>query len=480
MTNIKTIIVAGLLSIFGTTTTFALDRTYTNDDEWTIYDAFHTLFWDRSNRNYKADTAQPTASHRGNGARDNDYSGCSAAIWCQAIYFDMAVNAYKRRLDDPNSTEQQIKDAKTRMTTVYAGEKAHYVGFNFDNCNTNNGWFVYDDIMWWTCALARAYAVTVQAGTPNNDYLKYSEKSFCRVWYGSKVVGDDGSYADPADGFTGGMFWEWQPIDKPNPHTDNGFKSACINLPTVIACCTLYDLVPADRVAPTEEYPTQQTKDFYLEKAKEIYAWAKAHFCSDTYPGRVADGIHGGGPEWSDHLYNQATYIGASCLLYKITGEEQYLTNAREGVDYVKTKMGKTKRGIRILPEEKGYEQGVYAAIFAQYIKMFIDDCGQEDYRQWIEDNIEYGWEYRDKSRNLQDANLIGAVGEGDIVESYGASALPALMLMFPVKEETSINVVTTKKKSSIYTIDGKKIDGTDISSLNKGIYIVDGKKILN
>lgn len=499
MKTLKTFFVAGLLSIFATTTASAVnvDHTYTNDDEWAVYDAFHNAFWDSNKRNYKADTAQPSADHRGNGMRDNDRSGCSAAIWCQAIYFDMAVNAYRRMLEDPNASSSDVRKAKNRMTTVYNGEKAHYVNFDFDNSNTNNGWFVYDDIMWWTVALARAYEVSQLAGSPVADYLTYSEKSFCRVWYGSKKVGDDGSYADPAetgaDGkpFTGGMFWEWQPIDHAKPHSDNGFKSACINFPTVIACCTLYNLVPEDRTAPTDQYPTYQTREFYLEKAKEIYAWAKAHFCSDQYPGRVADGIHGGGPEWSDHLYNQATYIGASCLLYKLTGEEQYLTNAREGTDYVKNKMCKSSpkneyspaRGIKILPFEKGYEQGVYAAIFAQYIKMLIDDCGQTDYLSWIEDNIQYGFSNMDKTRSLQDADFLNPVTEDKVVESYEGSALPALMLQFPVKSEDAAvqTVRTTKKKSNVYTIEGREVMANatpaDIDKLPNGVYIYNGKK---
>ncbi len=462
-----------------------MDHTFTNADEWAIYEAFHNVFWDGTNRNYKADTKQPSASHRGNGARDNDYSGCSAAIWCQAIYFDMAVNAYKRRLLDPNSTSTEIRKAKNRMSGVYSGEKNHYVNFDFDNCNTNNGWFVYDDIMWWTCALARAYEVSILAGSPENAYLDYSEKSFCRVWYGSQKVGDDGSYADPADGFTGGMFWEWQPIDKPNPHTDNGFKSACINFPTVIACCTLYGLVPEGREVPTVEYPTYQTKEFYLEKAKEIYAWAKAHFCSDTFPGRVADGIHGGGPEWSNHLYNQGTYIGASCLLYLITGEEEYLQNAREGADYVKKNMCKITsssdplgvRGIKILKQETGYEQGVYSAIFAQYMKLLVYDCGQDDYKSWMLDNIQYGWQTRDTERNIQDADFLTPCTAETVVESYGGSALPALMLMFPAEDATGIVTVKTdcsSKKKGFYTLDGKAV-----AECKKGIYIEDGKKVM-
>ena len=476
MKRLKTIVSLALLLTSVAQTAFAQDYTYTNADEWMMYDAFHKAYWCGTKQNYKSDTAQPTADHRGNGHRDGDYSGCSGAIWCQAIYFDMAVNAYKRRLEE-GADATTLRKYKNRMTSVYNGEKAHYVNFDFDNNNTNTGWFIYDDIQWWTCALARAYGVSVLAGAPVEDYLKYAEKAFCRVWYGSNKVGDIGSYADPAKGFTGGMFWQWQPLTNPNRHKDTDFKSACINFPTVIACCELHDLVPADRVAPTEEYPTYQTKDFYLEKAKEIYEWSKAHFCDDLYPGRVADGIHGGGPEWGNHLYNQATYIGASCLLYKLTGDEQYLTNAREGADYVKKSMCSSKRGKKILPVENGYEQGIYAAIFAQYMKLLVYDCGQTDYLDWMQYNIQFGFDNRDQTRNLQDADMYTAVTAEDVIESYGGSALPALMIMFPVDDSSDIKSVndTAAANNNCYSLDGKMISSASLC----GLYIKNGKKYI-
>lgn len=479
--------VALIFFAVSTTMQAALKHTYTNSDEWTIYDAFHKVFWDNTKRNYKADTKQPYADHRGNGFRDGDTSGCSAAIWCQAIYFDMAVNAYKRAMQDPDMKTLTKTRYKNQMTNIYAGEKAHYVNFDFDNNNINNGWFVYDDIMWWTCALARAYEASMLEGRPNETFLKEAEKSFCRVFYGSKKVGDDGSYAGTSKGFSGGMFWEWQPINNPKPHTDNSFKAACINFPTVIACCQLYNVVPKDRVAPTGDYPTYQTKVFYLEKAKEIYAWAVEHFTSAAFPGRIADGIHGGGPEYNDHVYNQATFIGASCLLYLITGEKEYLDNARLGADYVKNKMSRTAtgvdplgaagRGARIIRFENGYEQGVYHAIFAQYMKLLVYDCEQTDYLNWIKDNIEYGFQTRDKSRNIQDADFLKTCTANDVVESYGGSALPALMLMFPAAEATGIKTIETtsnSKKKRLYTIDGRAI-----SMVQHGLYIKDGKKFV-
>ena len=441
---------------------------YTDADEWQAYDNFNRVFLDTRKYIYRDYSDRPNAVDRWGGA---------AAIWCQAIYYDMAVNAYRRALQENDATRM----AKYRLLAqrIYNGEKTQYCNFDFDNCNTNTGWFVYDDIMWWTCALARAYELF---GT--SAYLAYSEKSFCRVWYGSKKVGDDGSYADPArfEGkYGGGMFWEWQPIDSPKPHQPGDFRSACINFPTVIAACTLYNLVPDGRTAPTTDYPTRQTREWYLEKAREVYDWAHSTLVSN---GRVADGIHGGGPEWKDHLYNQATYIGASCLLYKITGEAKYLANARRAADYVFTSMSSGY----ILPLETGVEQGIYCAIFAQYLHMLVYDCGQTRYLTHVRRNIERGWTRRDTERGISNCNFNVTTKADERVESYTASGLPALMLLFPVGDsQTAVEPQPARDEAAasrpLYGIDGRLVRASalpsDVSSLPRGMYISGRHKML-
>ena len=456
--------------------------TYTDEAEWKAYDDFNTAFLDKSRNIYKADTKQPNADHRGNGYRDNDVSGCAAAIWCQAIMYDMVINAYNRAKLEGDQT--RMKKYKTLHDNIYSGEKAHYVNFDFHNCNTNNGWFVYDDIMWWTCALARAYEAFGKL-----EYRTYSERSFCRVWYGSTKVGDDGSYADPArfsGASGGGMFWEWQPINNPNPHKAGDFRSACINFPTVIAACLLYQLVPEGRTVPTSAHPTQQTKEWYLEKAKEVYAWADKTLVNSS--GQVADGIHGGGPEYSDHLYNQATYIGASCLLYKITHEVSYLTKAKKAADYVINKMSTAS----ILKYENGYEQGIYAAIYAQYIKMLIYDCDlspalTKKYLTSIQKNIQRAYTNMYTSRGIQIGNFAKTTSADDVVESYGASGMPALMLMFPASDTASPIRGAKEDKydgpSDVYTPEGRLVmkDATpeQVHQLDSGLYIFQRKKVL-
>ncbi|MCQ4775636.1 glycoside hydrolase family 76 protein, partial [Lacrimispora saccharolytica] len=118
---------------------------------------------------YKTDTSFEQAVDRGNGA---------AAIWCQPIYWEMAMNAYK--LAKSEKDKRRTKEMKKLCEKIFAGNKAHYAHFDFDDNNENTGWFIYDDIMWWTIALSRAYELFGE-----EEYLRLAEASFKRVWYGS-------------------------------------------------------------------------------------------------------------------------------------------------------------------------------------------------------------------------------------------------------------------------------------------------------
>ena len=438
--------------------------TFTDSVQWQTYEDFNRIFLDTKKYIYRDHSARVNAVDRWNGA---------AAIWCQAIFYDMVQNAYRRAVAQGDKTRQDKYKALHRR--IYLGEKAQYVNFNFDDCNTNTGWFVYDDIMWWTVALARAYETF-----SSREYLTYSERSFCRVWYGSARVGDDGSYADPARGLGGGMFWEWQPIDKPKPHQKGNFRSACINFPTVIAACLLHRNVPEGRAVPTAARPTQQTKEWYLEKAREIYAWADKTLVQD---GRVADGIHGGGPEFKDHLYNQGTYIGASCLLYQLTDDVTYLNKAKQGANYVFSKM--CRGGI--LPYETGVEQGVYAAIFAQYMHTLVYECGQTQYLGMMRRNMQWAWDHRDQVRGISCGNFLQDTQADSQIDSYSASGMPALMLLFPADDcasavETVPEASRDAAHTGIYTLDGRCVApcGTPrlCGQLASGLYVTGGRKL--
>lgn len=490
----KRILCIAALVFAAITGTQAQTPNYTNEDEWQAFEDFNTALLDKSKNIYKSDTEQSRADHRGNGARDKDFSGCAAAIWCQAIYYDMVINAYRRAVNDGDDT--RIRKYKQLATNVYNGMKAQYVNFNFHDCNTNTGWFVYDDIMWWTIALARASELYSSEGAKNTTMAtncrKYSEQSFLRTFYGSKKVGDDGSYADPERGLPGGMFWEWQPISgSPKPHNENDFRSACINFPTVIGALLLHEITPEDQVFKNGTYsPMQQTKAWYLEKAKEIYDVMAPTLVVN---GQVYDGIHSPDPSkraGTAWLYNEATFIGASCLMYKHTGESKYIKNAVAAANYVFNSMC-TGGATKILPLATGYEQGVYCAIFAQYISMLVNEFGDQltttqkkNYIKYINNNINYGFKNRD-SRGLSDGNFMKQTSSDTYVESYGGSALPALMLVFPVETITAIQELpeeTASTSANVYTLDGQMImqnaTREQVAQLGSGLYVHGNRKL--
>lgn len=143
---------------------------YTNEDVWAAYEGFNNTLLDSNKYIYKTNSSYPSAVDRGNGA---------AAIWCQPIYWDMAMNAYK--LAKAQKDRKKTSYYKTLCEKIFAGNKAQYCQFDFDDNNENTGWFIYDDIMWWTISLARGYELF---GV--DEYLKLSEASFKRVWYGSE------------------------------------------------------------------------------------------------------------------------------------------------------------------------------------------------------------------------------------------------------------------------------------------------------
>ncbi len=343
---------------------------FTKADADAAFDSFHKQYYNVRSGVYRTSLAQNKR----------------AAIWTQAIYWDMAMNAYKR-----TGYERHRK----AIDDIFEGCGREYDNYNWDN---DKEWFIYDDIMWWVISLARAHELTGE-----KKYLELSESGFRRVWYGSEVVGDNGSY----DNEKGGMRWGWVPSQR-------GGKMACINFPTVVGAMTLYNITG---------------KKEYLERAVNVYGWARG-VLFDTVRGRVADHKNDRAqrPDWKTHLYNQATFIGAGVMLYKNTGEKKYLNDAILATDYVKNVMC-DENGM--LPYENGIEQGIYCAIFAQYIIRLIDDCGQKQYLDWMRANIDAAWKNRDTDRTLTFKNFAIPCPAGDI-EVYDASGCVALMQVIP------------------------------------------------
>jgi len=314
--------------------------------------------------------------------RASDKSGI-AAIWTQAVYFDMAMNAWRRTGD--TKYKQMIED-------LYQGNYQQYAGYDWTN---DVKWFIWDDMMWWIIALARAYEVTGE-----QKYLDHAKAGFNFVWNGDASLNRVGSY----DAATGGMEWAWK---------QRG-KTACINYPTVIGAMTLYNI----------------TKDEdYANKAIGVYTWARTNLFNAT-TGAVADNKVDNNPaDWTTHTYNQASCIGAAVMLYKKTGDAKYLSDAVLAADYTKNKMSDANG---ILPFEGGEEQGVYNAILAQYMIRLVEDGNKPDYLPWLRKNINFAYGKRSSSTGLMGKDYKTTPAAGVPVSTYDACSIPALMQVVP------------------------------------------------
>lgn len=355
-----------LILIISVTDSFAQRkvRSFSSKDADLAIESFNEHFFNKEMKLYNATSEKPGR----------------AAIWTQAIYWDMMMNAYQR-----TGKAEYLE----KIDEVYRGACEQYDNFNWKNTTE---WFIYDDIMWWLISLSRAYQLT-----NDQKYLGLAISGFHRVWYGIPDIDNRGSY----DQEKGGMRWGWK-------RDEWRGKMACINYPTVIAATLLYQITK---------------KEEYFKKAMEIYNWSNENLFDKT-TGAVADSKHGDSQaHWKTHLYNQATCIGAGVALFKLTKDSIYLKNSILATDYVRSNMC-SKEGF--LPFENGIEQGVYAAIFAQYIAELIA-CGQNQYLSWMQDNINNAWDQRDKKRNLTSKDFSKACPKG-VLEVYDASACPALM----------------------------------------------------
>ena len=341
---------------------------------------------------YKAFNEQFLSPSKGIYYEKSSQCGKVAAIWTQAIFLDIAENAYLR-------TRNEVD--RIFFLNLLEGNRNYYDRFNWDNGKV---WFIYDDIMWWVISLARTYLIT-----GDRQWLEFSKSGFERVWYGSKILKDKGSY-DPV---SGGMYWAWnqkRPEGTPTPLMG---KMACINYPTVIGAMTLFEATGDST---------------YFHQGLDIYTWARNNLF-DKRAGRVADSRHGNGnPDWKMHVYNQATCIGAAVMLYKATGDKMYLEDAVLAADYTKKRMSKNE----FLHFENGIEQGIYHAIFAQYIIRLIEDGKQPQYLPWLRENINTGWANRLKINNISYKDYANVAPEIEKIESYDASGIPALMQVIP------------------------------------------------
>lgn len=257
-------------------------------------------------------------------------------FWTRAEMFEIVVDAYEQTGDE------KYKDTMWQMYKGFIDEHEEDWGHNAYN----------DDIMWMTIGCARAYQLTGETEY-KDQAIKHFNMVFDRAW--SEDLG-------------GGLFWR----------TDNQCKNSCINCPAVIAASLLYQI--------TEE-------QVYLDRALQIYNWQVATLYQDN--GAVYDNINLQGEynTWCS-TYNQGTFIGASHLLYKITGEQEYLDRAIKAADYTMNEM--YAQGV-ISNEDSGSDLPGFKGILTRWLGKLVEEEGLDQYSDWMLLNAETAWNNRNE-----------------------------------------------------------------------------------
>ncbi len=186
---------------------------------------------------------------------------------------------------DPDHYRTRLRAFIDALNTYWT-DANHIGGYDVQPGPKSNDRY-YDDNAWIVLALAEAYEVTHQSGD-----LARAEATQRFV-----LSGEDNQLG-------GGIYWH-----EPKRTT----KNTCVNAPAIVGALRLYQLT---------------TKPAYLEDARRLYRWTCAHL--QGADGLFADNIHlDGHVDEVRFSYNSALMIRAASLLYAVTGEAAYLSDAQ-------------------------------------------------------------------------------------------------------------------------------------------------------
>ncbi|MGI6243291.1 MAG: glycoside hydrolase family 76 protein [Prevotella sp.] len=253
----------------------------------------------------------------------------SGQYWPQAHAMDVLIDAYIRTGDDK---------WKTYFDKWYVGVKQKSGGSYFNN---------YVDDMEWIClTMIRLYE-----NTKEDKYLDTAVSLWNKINSNWNTQGG------------GGIAWK---------QTMQESKNACSNGPAGIIAARLYQL-KGDKAD--------------LEWAQKIYNW-QSNNLYNIESGAVYDNLNAQtgvvNKDWI-FTYNQGTYMGMAYELYKITGEDYYLTSARKAATYCINNLIDTKN--KILKDEGNGDGGLFKGIFIRYfVKLVLEkDVYDSVRKQYVE-----------------------------------------------------------------------------------------------
>lgn len=214
-------------------------------------------------------------------------------LWGYAAYMEACGQRFETEPDNTAAKEEYIK-ALENVEFFRTGWRSDDLQVYQCWPDTGKAECFYDDNVWVVLEFIHAY--NLLGDTKWLDYAK-GNINYCYSGWDEKAGG--------------GVYWKEDTRDDPKEAS----KNTCINAPLALASAELYKV----------------TNDkSYLDWAKKLYTWTKDKF-RDPEDNIFWDNVNvaTGNVEKSKYSYNTGNMIGAAAVLYEITKDGAYLTDAK-------------------------------------------------------------------------------------------------------------------------------------------------------
>lgn len=258
--------------------------------------------------------------------------------WPEAHAMDVIVDAYQRTGD---------KTYLDFYPLWWKGMPAHH-----QSANPKDPWWAeyIDDMEWIVLAQIRMFETT-----GNTMYIEKARQMYDDwIW---PTWGPE----DEAPWY-GGITWNVN-VEKT--------KNACSNGPAAIIAAKLYTNYKK------AGFKGGKSRKTYLKEAKAIYKWLRDNLY-DEQTGGIYDNMNRQGKiSRATFTYNSGTFIGAADWLYRITGKQQYMTEAKHAADFVINNLSDNNSVLSDAPNGDG---GLFHGIFFRYFAQLINNPKLDTY----------------------------------------------------------------------------------------------------
>ena len=367
---------------------------------------------------------------------------------------------------------------------------------------------VYDDQMWICRELVRAYKLT-----GDKDYLNKAEylANYCIDGWDCCLDANGNEY--------GGISW--------GPGYNS--KHSCSNGPVIQPLVWLSEIYKTDDEQADLRYfyilqdgtrtnEMRRHSDVYLEMARKVYAWQKEKLLNKStgvywdmlgavigdiqYVGegrnKYRTHVDSHGPSGTAYTYNSGTMLAGTAELYRVTGEDSYLTDLNDLAKACWRNFAKGRRidGVTFFewPTDEKAESGFNTWFDDVLMRAYVDAAPYnttvyngkthaEDVLLSYEQNLNYAFEHHNRD-NMLPIHLIDGWGDNDVTKGFHQLAFASEYAMIAVwrqRQAIAAQAIRTLPAERIqtqktYDLVGRPVVG---SSPVKGISIVSGRKVL-